>query len=72
MSQYLLGVVLGEMPLIALFNIPLKMWGAVSGSLIYTAVAQPNAVQMVSLKHVPPANSKDAQYARMVFNPNTT
>lgn len=34
----LLGAVLGEMPLIALFNIPLKMWGAVSGSLIYTAV----------------------------------
>ena len=28
----LLGVLLGEMPLIALFNIPLKMWGSVSGS----------------------------------------
>ena len=34
----LLGVLLGEMPLIALFNIPLKMWGSVSGSLVYTAV----------------------------------
>ena len=34
----LLGVLLGEMPLIALFNVPLKMWGSVSGSLVYTAV----------------------------------
>jgi tripartite ATP-independent transporter DctM subunit len=32
------GVALGEMPLIALYNVPLKMWGSVSGSLIYTAV----------------------------------
>ena len=34
----LLGVALDEMPLIALFNVPLKMWGAVSGSVVYTAV----------------------------------
>lgn len=34
----LAGVLLDMMPLIALYNIPLKMWGAVSGSMVYTAV----------------------------------
>ena len=31
----LLGVVLEEMPFIALYNIPLKMWGAVSATAFF-------------------------------------
>ena len=34
----LIGVMIGEMPTIALFNIPLRMFGSISGSLIYPAV----------------------------------
>jgi len=34
----LIGVAIGEMPAIALFNIPLRLYGAVSGSMIYPAV----------------------------------
>ncbi|MEM7407455.1 MAG: TRAP transporter large permease subunit [Pseudomonadota bacterium] len=34
----LLGVALGEMPLLALYNVPIKMWGSISQGLTYAAV----------------------------------
>ncbi|MEQ9640002.1 MAG: TRAP transporter large permease subunit [Alphaproteobacteria bacterium] len=34
----LIGVLIGEMPAQALYNIPLRMFGSISGSLIYPAV----------------------------------
>jgi len=34
----LIGVVLGEMPAIALYNIPVRMFGSIGGGLIYPAV----------------------------------
>lgn len=33
-----MGMLLGEFPLVALFNIPLRVWGSINGSLIYPAV----------------------------------
>ena len=33
-----LGWLVGEFPLIAFFNIPLRIWGSINGSLIYPAV----------------------------------
>ena len=33
-----LGWLIGEFPLIAFFNIPLRIWGSINGSLIYPAV----------------------------------
>ena len=32
------GYLLGEFPLLAFFNIPLRVWGSINGSLIYPAV----------------------------------
>ena len=34
----LVGWVLGEFPLVAFFNVPLRIWGSLNGSLIYPAV----------------------------------
>ena len=34
----LIGVALGEMPVLALYNIPLRLYGAISHSMIYPAV----------------------------------
>jgi tripartite ATP-independent transporter DctM subunit len=34
----LIGVAIGEMPAIALYNIPLRLYGAINGSMIYPAV----------------------------------
>ncbi|MEM7254433.1 MAG: TRAP transporter large permease subunit [Pseudomonadota bacterium] len=33
-----IGYLLGEFPLIAFFNVPLRVWGSINGSLIYPAV----------------------------------
>jgi tripartite ATP-independent transporter DctM subunit len=33
-----IGILLGEFPLVGIFNVPLRVWGSLSGSLVYPAV----------------------------------